>query len=78
MNKYYITMTVSFCGEIEAESQAAAEDIAYGGWGENSDALITYDGVERIKAEDMGEICDDCNEVQDQCECEDEEEVEDE
>ena len=56
-NKYYVKMTVSFCGEVEAESEAQANDIAYSGWGENSDALVQYDGVEHISLEDLGEIC---------------------
>jgi hypothetical protein len=72
MNKYYIKMTVSFCGEIEAESEAEANDIAYSGWGENSDAIIQYDGVEKIDVDDLGEICADCDDVD--CTCEEEEE----
>jgi len=79
MNKYYVKMSVHFNAEIEAESEAHAEELAYSGWGENSDALITYDGVDYIKVEDMGEICEECEQVQDNCECEqDEDESEDE
>ena len=78
MNKYYVKMSVHFNAEIEAESKEAAEEMAWTGWGESSDSFITYDGVDYINVEDMGEICEDCNEVQDQCDCEDEEEGEDE
>jgi hypothetical protein len=74
-NKYYVKMTVSFCGEIEAENEAQANDIAYSGWGENSDALVSYDGVEHISLDDLGEICAECNET-DCDECEEDEEVE--
>ena len=74
-NKYYVKMTVSFCGEIEAENEAQANDIAYSGWGETADALISYDGVYSIDVDDLGEICAECNET-DCDECEDEEEVE--
>ena len=68
--KYYVEMTVSFSGEIVASSQAEAEDIAYSGWGETSDALIQYDGVENIKAKDLGELCEECEEVESKCDCE--------
>jgi len=77
MNKYEVKMSVNFYGEIEAESQAEAEDIAYSAWGENSDAVMGYDSVEYVKAKDMGEICEDCEQVQDDCDCnEDEDESE--
>lgn len=69
MNKYYIKMSVDFCGEIVAESQEEAEKLAWDKWGENSDAEISYDGVRSINAEDMGEICEDCEQMQAECEC---------
>jgi hypothetical protein len=66
-NKYYVKMTVSFCGEIEAENEAQANDIAYTGWGETADALISYDGVYSIDVDDLGEICALCNDTD--CDC---------
>ena len=68
-NKYYIKMSVDFAGEIVAESQEEAEKLAWDKWGENSDAEISYDGVRSIKAEDMGEICEECDQVEDECDC---------
>ena len=62
-NKYYVQMRVSFCSEIVADSQAQAEEMAYSGWGENSDALIQYDGVYDINVDDLGECCSNCEEV---------------
>ena len=73
MNKYYIQMRVSFSSEIEAESEAQAEALAYSGWGETADALIQYDGIYNIDVEDLGEICSECEEIQDNCECEEDE-----
>ena len=78
MNKYEVKMQVNFYGEIEAESQAEAEDIAYSNWGETFDALMKYDSVESVNASDMGEICTECEEVQDDCNCNEEDEDESE
>jgi len=69
-------MKIDFQGEIIAESQEEAEQLAWDKWGENSDAEISYDGVASIKVDDLGEICDNCEEVQDNCECEEEGEAE--
>ena len=77
MNRYEVKMSVNFYGEIEAESQAEAEDIAYSAWGESSDSVMCYDSVEVVRASDMGEICTECEQVQDECECESDDESED-
>ena len=74
MNRYEVKMSVNFYGEIEAESQAEAEDIAYSAWGENSDAVMTYDSVQYVNASDMGELCEECEQVSDECDCEQDEE----
>jgi hypothetical protein len=76
MNKYEVKMQVNFYGEIEAESQAEAEDIAYSAWGTTMDSQMTYDSVEYVRASDMGEICDECEQVEDDCECNEEDEEE--
>jgi hypothetical protein len=39
---------------------------------------MCYDSVEIVRASDMGEICEECEQVQDECECESEDEGEDE
>lgn len=73
-NKYYIKMSVDFCGEITADSQEEAEQLAWTKWGDTSDAEISYDGVRSIKADDLGEICQECEQVSDDCDCEQDEE----
>ena len=78
MNKYDIKMMVTFQGEIEAESEADAEQKAWELWGTESDAEISYDGVYSIDVKDLGEICEDCEEAENNCFCEEEEEEEDE
>ena len=74
MNKYNIKMMVTFQGEIEAESEADAEQKAWELWGTESDAEISYDGVYSIDVDDLGEICEDCEEGENNCSCEEEEE----
>ena len=73
-NKYNIKMKIDFQGEIVAESEAEAEALAWSSWGENSDAVISYDGVYSIDVDDLGEICENCDEGEENCECEEEEE----
>ena len=70
MRKFNVNMTVSFQGEVEAETQAEAEQIAWTAWGDHSGAQISYDNVESIKVYDLGEICEGCNEGEEQCSCE--------
>ncbi len=55
MPKYYIDMTVRFTGEIEADSEAHAEELAWNAWGERSDAQLTYAGVDEIDLEELEE-----------------------
>jgi len=74
MNKYNIKMTISFQGEIQAETEADAEQMAWGIWGAESDAEISYDCVEKIVVDDLGTMCELCEEGADNCECEEEEE----
>jgi hypothetical protein len=51
MARYNIEMTVSFAGEVEADSEHEAEQIAYSAWGDTASALIQYDSVEEVNAE---------------------------
>ena len=74
MGKYYVKMKIDFCGTIEADSEAEAEELAWNKWGETADAEIQYDGVHSIDVEDV--TCEGCGESEDDCECEDEEDEE--
>jgi hypothetical protein len=48
-------MMIEFSGEIEAESEEAAEQLAWTSWGETYDSPITYDGVYSIEVEPLFE-----------------------
>ena len=53
MTKYYVKMRIDFAGELEAESEEAAEKLAWTSWGDTMDNEITYDGVYSIDVEEM-------------------------
>jgi hypothetical protein len=53
MPKYYVKMRIDFAGEIEAESEDAAEALAWTSWGDSMDNEITYDGVYSIDVEEI-------------------------
>lgn len=55
MPKYYVKMRIDFAGEIEAESESEAEQLAWISWGDTMDNDITYDGVYSIDVEEMEE-----------------------
>ena len=55
MPKYQIEMMIEFSGEIEAESEEAAEQLAWTSWGETYDSPIVYDGVYSIDVEALDE-----------------------
>jgi hypothetical protein len=55
MPRYYVEMMIEFAGEIEAESEEAAEQLAWTSWGETYDSPITYDGVYSIDVEALDE-----------------------
>ena len=65
--KFYVEMSISFQGEIVAESQAEAEELAWTSWGETADAQIQYDGVESIHVSELGDLCDECGDMR--CDC---------
>ena len=46
---------IEFSGEIEAESEEAAEQLAWTSWGETYESPITYDGVYSIDVEALDE-----------------------
>ena len=55
MPRYNVQMMIEFSGEIEAESEEAAEQLAWTSWGETYDSPITYDGVYSIEVEALDE-----------------------
>lgn len=55
MPKFYVKMTVAFAGEIEADTEAEAEKLAWTSWGDTLDADLTYDGVDEISVEEIEE-----------------------
>ena len=55
MPKYYVEMRIDFAGEIEAESEAEAEQLAWTSWGDSMDSPITYDNVYSIQVQEMDE-----------------------
>jgi hypothetical protein len=75
MRKYYVKVQVNYDGEIYANSEAEAEQMAWHSY-YGDDAVLTYDSVESIDVEEY-EHCEECDNTEDECECEDEEESED-
>ena len=55
MPKYQVQMMIEFSGEIEADSEEAAEQLAWTSWGETYDSPIVYDGVYSIEVEEVEE-----------------------
>lgn len=53
MAKYYVTMTIEFAGEIEADSEAHAEELSWTSWGDTNDNEITYQCVDSIEVEEI-------------------------
>lgn len=53
MPKFYVKMRIDFAGEIEAESEEKAEELAWTSWGDTADNEITYDGVYSIDVEEI-------------------------
>jgi hypothetical protein len=76
MRKYYVEIQVNYCGEIRANSEAEAEQLAWSSYyGDN--ATLEYDSVEDIRVEEL-EHCEECDNPEDECECEPEEEEDNE
>lgn len=51
MPTYYVEMTVSFSGHLEADSQEEAEQKAWTAWGDTMDSPLTYDGIDEISVD---------------------------
>ena len=54
MPKYYVKVQVNYDGEIEAESEAQAEEMAWHSY-YGDDAVLQYDSVESIDVEELEE-----------------------
>lgn len=55
MPRFYVKMMIEFDGELEADSEAEAEQKAWTSWGDTMDSEITYDGVYSIDVEEIEE-----------------------
>lgn len=55
MPKYQIEMMIEFSGEIEADNEEHAEQLAWTSWGDTMDSPIVYDGVYSIEVEEVDE-----------------------
>lgn len=55
MPRFYVKMMIEFDGELEANSEAEAEQLAWTSWGDTMDSEITYDGVYSIDIEEIEE-----------------------
>ena len=79
--KYYVQVQVNYDGDIWAESEAEAEQLAWSSY-YGDDPVLTYDSVEDIKVEEYDhcencgvpeddcDCCENCDKVYDECECE--------
>lgn len=55
MPRFYVKMMIEFDGELEANSEAEAEQLAWTSWGDTMDSEITYDSVYSIDIEEIEE-----------------------
>jgi hypothetical protein len=55
MARFYVNMRIDFAGEIEADSEAEAEALAWTSWGDTLDSPISYDNVYSIDIEELDE-----------------------
>jgi uncharacterized protein YbbC (DUF1343 family) len=77
MKRYYVKVQVNYDGEIVANSPEEAEEKAWHSY-YGDDAVLTYDSVESIDVDEY-DVCDVCDkDVEEYCECEDEEEQDEE
>ena len=72
MRKYYVTIQVNYSGELEANSEQEAEQLAWTSY-YDQDAPLQYDSVEAITVEEL-EHCEECDNPEEECECEEEDE----
>lgn len=74
MRKYNVKVQVNYEGDIYANSEAEAEQLAWSSY-YGDDAPVTYDSVESIDVEEY-DHCEECDNPEEDCECEDEEQDE--
>lgn len=55
MARYNVIINVCFEGELEADSEAHAEELAWTAWGTDMDAQLTYSMVDSIDVEQVEE-----------------------
>ena len=69
---YEATVTVTFSGRIEANSEHEAEQLAMESWADDHSSPLTYEGIEDATVEEV-EMCDACGlEMYRGCDCDDE------
>ena len=54
--KFYVEMLIEFAGEIEADNEEQAEQLAWTNWGDQLDNPISYLSVNEITVEEIEEI----------------------
>ena len=65
MPKYYVEIQVNYCGEIVADSEEQAEEMAWHSYyGDN--ATLEYDSVEDIRVEELEDDEDEEDEEEDE------------
>jgi hypothetical protein len=75
MRRYEVKIQVNYSGDIEANSEAEAEELAWSAYyGDN--AVLQYESVESIEVDEY-DHCEECDNPEDECECEPEEDGED-
>ena len=74
MRKYNVKVQVNYEGDIYANSEAEAEEMAWHSY-YGDDATVTYDSVESIEVDEY-DHCEECDNPEEDCECEDEEQDE--
>lgn len=66
---YEATVTATFTGRVEADSQSAAVLLAMSSWADDYSQPLTFEDIEDATAEEV-EMCDDCGlEAFSDCDC---------
>lgn len=53
--KFYVEMLIEFAGEIEADNEEQAEQLAWTSWGDTLDSPISYMNVNEITVDEIEE-----------------------
>ncbi len=65
VGKYYVKIQVNYAGEIEANTEKEAEELAWSAY-YGEDAVLEYDSVESIEVEEVEEEEEEEEEEEDQ------------